>query len=442
MPTVKIISLGCSRNLVDSEVVAGSLKKEGYRVTEAGSADLCIVNTCAFIEKAREEAVETILEAAELKKSGKVKILAVCGCLPQLYKKRLVDELPEVDIVLGTSDFPKLGRIVKTFAKSRGIAISPRPGYLYNEHSPRILSTPPHYAYIKIAEGCSNRCSYCIISRLRGPFRSRTIPSVIAEARHLSKGGALKEVDLIGQDTTQFGIDRRGSRELALLLRRLALMDTSVAWIRLLYTHPAHYSEDLIDAIAGEPKVCKYIDLPFQHASDKILRLMNRRTTKADALRLIEKLRSRIPGLILRTSIIVGFPGETEKDFRELLAFVRASQFERLGAFIYSREEATPAARMRGQVSGKVKEERLDELMKVQQAISLEKNRRLIGKTVKVLIDEKGDDAGVYNGRTQGDAPEVDGCVYVTGKTLKAGMFCDVKITDAMEYDLAGKSVP
>lgn len=444
MPTVRIISLGCSRNLVDSEVVAGSLKKEGFRITKAASADLCVINTCAFIQKARDEALETILEAAEAKRAGRIKVLAVCGCLPQLYRKGLAVELPEVDIVLGTSDFPKLGSLVRARVRrssARGIAISTTPRYLYTDRSPRIVSTPPHYAYLKIAEGCSNRCTYCIISRLRGPFRSRTIASVAAEATRLARGGVLREINLVGQDTTQYGVDRGGSRELAALLRRLASIGPGVEWLRLLYTHPAHYDDDLIGAVAEEPKICKYLDLPVQHASDRILRLMNRRTTRSSLTGLIGKLRARIPGLILRTSIIVGFPGETERDFDELLAFVREMRFDRLGAFVYSREEKTPAARMAGQVDEKVKEERLDRLMKMQQSLSLNKNRQRIGSVVKVLIDEKspgsrGKDG--YVGRTQGDAPEVDGSVYVSGPGARVGEFCDVRITDALEYDLIG----
>lgn len=442
MPTFRIISLGCPRNLVDSEVIAGSLKKAGYLPAVGESSDLCIINTCAFIKEARQESVEAILEAGALKARGMIRYIAVCGCLPQLCKEELADELPEADLTVGTSDFPQLPRMIANLPAGNRISVSNRPGYMYNERSPRILLTPTHYAYVKIAEGCSNKCSYCIISRLRGAFRSRTISSVVREARLLSKSGRLREINLIGQDTTRYGMDIYGRPMLAGLIRKLSVLDNRVQWIRVLYTHPAHYTEDLINAVRDEPRVCKYLDIPVQHASDKILRLMNRRTTKKDIRGLIDKIRLRIPEVTLRTSIIVGFPGETDRDFRELLDFIRDTSFDRMGAFIYSKEDDTGAARMKGHIPEKVKRERLDELMKVQQAISLSRNRGYIGKVVKALIDER--EAGCkdkFIGRTQSDAPEVDGNIIVSGKNVRVGEFCDVKITDAMEYDLVGRAV-
>ena len=444
MKSFAVLSLGCARNLVDSEVIAGSLKKLGLKMarTEEG-ADIFVINTCAFIDSARRESIDAIVEAAAAKAKGKIDKLVICGCLPQGYKHEIAGELPEADLILGTSDFHKLARLVKTFAKGAPVeraVISDRADYLYDEASPRFRLTPKHYAYVKISEGCSNLCSYCIISRLRGAFRSRTVASVVKEVKGLSGASlALREIDLIGQDTTLFGLDIYGKPVLPQLLREICRLKNNVRWIRLLYTHPAHYTDGLISTIREEKKICRYLDLPIQHASDKILKAMNRRTTKKEITALIDKLRDRIPALTLRTSVIVGFPQETDKDFRELLNYIRRIRFERLGAFIYSREEGTRAARLKGHIPIKVRKERLDELMKTQQKISSEINRSFIGKTVEVLIDEKEGDK--FFGRTEGDAPEIDCGVYVSGRNLKAGEFRKVMIRDALEYDLAGEAV-
>jgi ribosomal protein S12 methylthiotransferase len=439
MKKFAIISLGCSRNLVDSEVMAGALKKRGLKECRAdGGVDLCVVNTCAFIESARKESVDAIMEIAALKKAGSVKRLVVCGCLPQLYKGRLLKLLPEADLILGTADFPKINRFLDGLGAKRRSEVSARPSYLYDEYSPRSALTPAHYAYVKISEGCSNLCSYCIISRLRGRFRSRSIESVAKEVNALSKKGALKEVNLVGQDTTLFGAK---GETISGLLRKLGSLENSVRWIRILYTHPAHYTDEFIDTVRNGPRICKYLDLPIQHISDTILKRMNRQTTKREIMNLLGRLRKRIPGLVLRTSIIVGFPGETDRQFRELVDFVREARFEHLGAFTYCREQGTKAGRFKDQVPEGLKAERFDALMKEQQKISLSLNRALVGKKAKVLIDEKeAGRGGVFIGRTQGDAPEVDGAVYVSGKNIKVGEFCDVRITDAMEYDLAGSS--
>lgn len=438
-----IISLGCSRNLVDSEVMAGVLKERGFKACDAeDGVDVCVVNTCAFIESARKESVDTILEISELKKNGKVKKLVICGCLPQFYKNKLFKALPEADLVLGTSDFPKIGQLLGALNRKRHSDISSRPSYLYDESSPRVSLTPGHYAYVKISEGCSNLCSYCVIPRLRGSFRSRPMDSIVKEVADLAKSGALKEVNLIGQDTTLYGSDRYGRSTLPGLLKRMCDLANGVEWIRLMYTHPAHYTDELVDVIRGERKICKYLDLPIQHISDKILKRMNRRTTKRQIAGLVEKLRKRIPGIVLRTSIIVGFPGETDKDFKELLGFLRETRFEKLGAFTYCREYGTKAGRSGGQIAESLKVQRFDELMREQQKISLGINKSALGHTVKVLIDEKetrGD--GSFLGRTQGDAPEVDGTVYVVGENIKPGEFRDVRINDALEYDLAGVGV-
>jgi len=463
MVKVSIISLGCPRNQLDSEVIAGSLKKRGFSICDAEDGVwACIVNTCAFIQSAREESIEKILEASRLKKEGKVKYLIVCGCLPQLYKERLADALHEADLVLGTADFPKIPDLLKNIGKLKARSvISPDPNYLYDEYSPRIAFTPPHYAYLKISEGCSNFCSYCIISRLRGAFRSRSINSILEEAKRLAKPGTLKEIDLIGQDTTLFGIDRYGKAMFAEMLRRLCGLKNGVRWIRIMYTHPAHYSDELISVIRGEKKICKYLDLPIQHISDDILKKMNRHVAKKDIIKLISVLRKAIPGLALRTSIIVGFPGETDKDFKELLEFVRCEKFERLGAFTYSREDGTRASRFENQIPQEVKSQRFDELMGLQQKISSGINRSFIGKTVDVLIDEKlpttpnhslrSGSGRAHNaprstlyefiGRTQYDAPEIDGAVRVSGKNIKVGEFYKVLIKDSLEYDLVGDKV-
>ncbi|MBN1526756.1 MAG: 30S ribosomal protein S12 methylthiotransferase RimO [Candidatus Omnitrophica bacterium] len=444
MATVAITSLGCPRNLVDSEIILGSLKKSGFKVVDiAKGADVFIVNTCAFVESARKESVDMILEAAYLKSKGRIKHIVICGCLPQLYKGELLKELPEADAIIGPGDIPRVADIIRGLGKGvRRSAVSDRPTYIYDERSPRLVLTPRHYAYVKISEGCDNLCSYCIIPRLRGRSRSRPMGSVLKEIDGLSAGGRLKEVNIIGQDTTAYGIDLYGKRRLPALLKKICALSNSVRWVRLLYTHPAHYTDEFIKTVRREDKVCKYLDFPVQHISDRILKRMNRRSTKRHITGIIEKLRKCIPGLVLRTSIIVGFPGETDREFRELLDFVRKTRFERLGAFIYSQEEGTAAAAYKNQVPAKIKNERFDEIMKAQQAVSRDLNASLLGKAVDVLIDEKaGGEKARFLGRTQGDAPEVDGLVHVTGKDLKIGGFYKVKITDTLEYDLAGETV-
>lgn len=440
-----IISLGCPRNLLDSEIIAGSLKKSGFDVRETwDSVEVCVINTCAFIESARAESVDRILEAARLKKEGRIKYLVVCGCLPQLYRDRLAEELKEADLFIGTNDFPKLAGLLKNMdrARTKRTFISRSLKYLYDEDEPRLIMTPAHFAYVKISEGCSNSCSYCIISKLRGRFRSRAMPSIVNEVTKISRDPALKEINVIGQDTTMYGLDRYGKIRFAELLRKLCRIGNDVEWLRILYTHPRHYTRELIEAVRDEDKICKYLDIPIQHISDRILRRMNRRTTAREIETLIDRLRDEIPGLVLRTSIIVGFPGETEKDFKAVLDFVKKKRFERLGAFSYSREEGTRAFRFSKQIPADIKEERLDELMRLQQEISADLNRKFIGMTVKVLIDEKiSSPRGGYSGRTQGDAPEIDGTVYVSGKDIEIGEICRVKITGSMEYDLIGERV-
>ncbi len=441
---VAITSLGCPRNLVDSEVILGELKKEGFAISDIEDApDICIINTCSFIQSAREESIDAIIEAAELKKEGKIRYLVVCGCLPQMYKDKLLKEVPEINVILGTSDFFRIKDYVKDLdpAKRRAV-ISAKTDYLYDEHSPRLLLTPEHYAYVKISEGCDNFCSYCNIPHLRGAHRSRGIGSVVKEIEQLSISGRLREINIIGQDTTMFGRDTCAESRLGELLRKIAGVKNPPRWIRVLYTHPAHYTEDFIAAVRDEERVCKYLDIPIQHISNAVLKKMNRSTTKKNIIELIEKLRDNILGLAIRTSLIVGFPGETDKDFKELLDFVREVRFERLGAFVYSKEEGTPAAKLKGQLPEKVKQDRIDRLMRTQAEISLGVNRAFIGNVIDILIDEKqkGQD-NKFIGRTEHDAPEIDGAVHVAGTGIRTGEFCRVKITGATEYDLIGDAL-
>lgn len=441
MHKVGIVSLGCPRNLVDSEIMIGSLKKEGYVIAdEVGEGvDVFIINTCSFVKSAREESIDTILEAGQLKKEGKIKHIIIAGCLPQAYSETLLKNLPEADALVGTGDFARIGEIVRSVLGGKQCSsVSRIPDFLYDENSPRFALTPCHYAYVKISEGCDNLCSYCIISRLRGRFRSRAVSSVIKEIQSLSASGALKEIDIIGQDTTLFGIDLYGKSVLPQLLSSITGLNNSAEWIRILYTHPAHYSDELISAMSDNPKICKYLDIPIQHINDGVLKKMNRHTTKKEIIDLIERIRKGIPGIALRTSIIVGFPGETEKAFKELLDFLKEVRFEKLGAFIYSREEGSRAYKFRPQIPEAVKQQRFDAVMRTQQAISADINRSFLGKTVKVLIDEKleGDR---YFGRTEFDAPEVDGGVYINGPKIRVGEFYKVKIKDTLEYDLVGE---
>lgn len=434
MKSVYVMSLGCPRNLVDSEVLQGLLDEKGFIVTdEAESADAAVVNTCGFIQDAKQESIDMILRLAELKKDGRIKKLVVTGCLSQRYPKELMDEIEEIDGVFGTSDFLKIpGSLNKLFAGERIKKVSRTPRFLYGHSSKRKFLTPTHYAYLKIQEGCPNRCSYCVIPRLKGPFRSRAVDSILMEVEKIIAERNVKELILVGQDISAFGIERTGRPELAALLKRIspAMKDR---WIRLLYTHPAHFTDELIEVISETDNICKYADLPIQHINDKILRDMNRRFTKNEITRLVRRLRARIKDVILRTSVIVGFPGETDEEFEELLDFLKEIKFERLGAFMYSREEGTGAAGFSGQIPENMKKHRFDEVMKLQQEISRENNLKYLGKRMKVLIDEEG------LGRSYMDAPEVDGVVYVRGESAMIGEFADVKITGTMEYDLIGE---
>ena len=437
---VSLISLGCARNLVDSEVMLGILRKSGYAVCGSPeSSDVAIVNTCSFIEDAKKESVEAILDLIDLKKRKRIRAIVVAGCLPQRYGRDLIDELGEIDAFIGVEGFEKLPGILEKItggAKVREIVRSPR--YIYGAATPRLRLTAKHFAYIKVSEGCSHKCSFCVIPDIRGRHRSRGIPSIIREARRLIKDG-VKEINLIGQDTTLYGIDIYRKPKLAELLKKLSDI-RGARWIRLLYTHPAHFNDGLISVIAAQDAICKYIDLPIQHISGRILKAMRRGTTKASIAALIVKLRGRVSGIAIRTAVIVGFPGETEREFGELADFIKEIKFERLGAFIYSREEGTAAARFKGQIPEREKKARWDEIMKIQRAVSAEKNSGLIGRDFEVLIDEKAQgEKDLYIGRTYMDAPEIDGSVYVRGKGIKAGDFVKARIIDAYEYDLTAE---
>lgn len=443
MAKVGMLSLGCPRNLVDSEVMLGSLSKAGYELSgDIVDSDVCIINTCAFIREAREESVEAILQLGQLKKERKIKALVVAGCLPQRYKETLLDELGEVDGFVGCGDHSEIVDIVRrVLAGERTFEVG-APEFIYGHSTPRSFITPPHFAYVKVAEGCDHNCSYCIIGKLRGRFRSRPVESILEEARSLSER-SVREINLISQDTTSYGRDIYGRQRLADLLKELTKLNLdSIRWIRLLYTHPAHFTDELISTIAGHPKICKYIDLPLQHINDRILARMGRSVTKKDILNLIEKLKDAIPNLTLRTAFIVGFPGETEEQFRELLDFMRDARFERLGIFAYSREEATPAYNFPHQIPERVKDSRYRCAMSLQQEIAKKNNEPLLGKVVEVLVDERdASDPELFIGRTSADAPEVDGQVFVRSKRAKVGEFLKTRIVDTLEYDLVGEEI-
>lgn len=437
------MSLGCPRNLVDSELLLGAFKAKGFDLVDAPEkADAVIVNTCGFIEDAKEESIRAILQLAEFKKEGRIKKLIVTGCLSQRYHSELMKDIAEIDGIFGTGDFIKIPDAIDTiFSGEKVQKVTPRPSFLYDHTVKRELLTQPHYAYIKIQEGCSNECSYCVIPSLKGARRSRTAGSVVKEIEKLRSEQKIKEFILIGQDTTSFGLDRAGKPELAGLLDRVSSAAPD-SWIRLLYTHPVHFTDELIEVIASKDNICKYVDLPIQHVNDRILRRMNRRVTKNDMSGLIGKIRRMIKDVTVRTSVIVGFPGETESEFKELSDFLADIRFDRLGAFIYSREEGTPAAGFKTQVPDEVKKARFNEVMQLQQGISRENNQELIDTDIKVLIDEAvRSGTGQFIGRGQMDAPEVDGVVYVTGSGIKIGEFTDVHVTGTMEYDLIGEAV-
>lgn len=437
---VALESLGCSKNLVDSEIMLGILKNKGYKlIGDFSQADIIIVNTCGFIESAKEESINTILELAEYKKTGNLKLLIMSGCLAQRYSDELKNELPEVDAIVGTASYSKIDEIVQTLFKEKNIVIVDDLNFVYDENLPRYISTPSYMAYLKIAEGCDNCCTYCIIPKLRGKYRSRKIEDLVREAKELAQNG-VKELVIIAQDTTKYGEDVYGEKKLSYLLNELSKID-ELNWIRVMYSYPEDINEDLVKVIKENEKICSYFDMPIQHCSNRILKLMNRKTTKEDIKEKINIIRRNIPNAVLRTSIIVGFPSETEEEFNELKEFIKEIEFDRLGVFAYSKEEGTAAANIKEQIEDNIKEKRKDELMQIQQEISLNKNRSKIGNIYEVLIEEKIEDT-LYTGRTYADAYEIDGFVYVnSNRDIEIGDFVKVKIKDGLEYDLMGEII-
>ena len=437
--TIWIESLGCPKNEVDGEGRESLLLKKGYKITEDEKrADILILNTCGFIQSAKEESIEEIFNLITLKKQDRKKKIILCGCLAQRYGEELWSKLPEVDAIFGLGEIDKVDGVCSSVLKGKKILkVSPPERDNGPRKIERTIQKRP-FAYVKIADGCDNRCNYCAIPMIRGNFRSKRIEDILEEAHQLTDNG-VKEVNLIAQDTTLYGIDLYGEKRLPQLLHSLSQI-SKLKWIRLLYTHPAHFSDELIDQMASNPKVCKYVDLPLQHISNEILSRMNRQVTRKDVEELISKLREKIPHLTLRTSFIVGFPGEKKKHFEELLQFVDKVRFDKLGAFPYSREEGTNAFNFKGQVSSKLKQERLDQLMLAQQRIAFEKNQAKIGKTLTVLIDAKSEESnGYFLSRSPAEAPEVDGVILVKGDRVKIGEFAKTEIVDWCDYDLIGE---
>ena len=433
------VSLGCDKNLVDSEEMLGALTSGGYRITDDESkADVIIINTCCFIHDAKEESIQTILEMASYKEHGNCKALIVTGCLAQRYKEEITQEIPEVDAVLGTNSQKSIleavskaleGKVTHIFTPLEGIPDLP---------GKRIMTTGGYYEYLKIAEGCDKHCTYCIIPSIRGSYRSVPMEKLISQAEELAEQG-VKELILVAQETTLYGKDLYGEKSLHLLLKKLCQIP-GIYWIRILYCYPEEIYPELIDTIRTEKKICHYLDLPIQHASDRILKKMGRRTTKQQLKDIVGELRRNIPDIMLRTTLITGFPGETADDHEELMEFVNEMEFERLGVFTYSPEENTPAALMKNQIEEEVKENRKEELMELQQEISLDNGEKLIGKTLTVMVEGKVADENAYVGRTYGDAPGIDGYIFInTGELLMSGDFVRVKVTGALEYDLIGE---
>ena len=433
------VSLGCDKNLVDSEEMLGLLTGNGFEIVDDETeAEAIVVNTCCFINDAKEESVNTILEMAEYKKAGSCKVLIVTGCMAQRYKNEIIEEVPEVDAVLGTTSYGDILKAINEAMEGKHFEEFKDIDYLPEKLGKRVLTTGGHFGYLKIAEGCDKHCTYCIIPSLRGKFRSVPEERLLKQAEYMASQG-VRELILVAQETTVYGTDLYGKKTLHILLKKLCQIK-GIRWIRVLYCYPEEIYDELIQVMKEEKKICHYLDLPIQHASDRILKRMGRRTSKAQLVGIITKLRREIPDIVLRTSLITGFPGETEEDHQELMEFVDEMEFDRLGVFTYSPEEGTPAETMEGQVPEELKEERRDEIMELQQEISLEKGNNRIGQELLVMIEGKVSGESAYIGRTYGDAPKVDGYMFVqTGELLVTGDFAKVKVTGAMEYDLIGE---
>ena len=438
---ILFISLGCDKNLVDSEVMLGILADRDFEMTDTeDDADIIIINTCCFINDAKEESINTILEMAEYKKTGPCKALIVTGCLAQRYKQEIVDEIPEVDAVIGTSKYDEIFDAVDQALKGSHFLDVDDLDRHPSVPGKRILTTGGHYAHLKIAEGCDKHCTYCIIPKIRGNYRSVPMEQLLAEAASLAEQG-VKELILVAQETTLYGVDLYGKKSLHILLQELAKIK-GIRWIRILYCYPEEIYPELIETIKNEKKVCHYLDMPIQHASDAILKRMGRRTTKAQLKETVSLLRKEIPDIVLRTTLIAGFPGETQEQHEELMEFVDEMEFERLGVFAYSPEENTPAASMPDQIPEEIKEERRDAILELQQEIAFDKAADMVGRTLYAMIEGKVADEPAYVARTYADSPDIDGYVFVnTGEMLMSGDFVKVKITGSAEYDLIGELV-
>ncbi|EGW38275.1 30S ribosomal protein S12 methylthiotransferase RimO [Desulfosporosinus sp. OT] len=438
---VAVVTLGCPKNQVDSEVMSGLLAQDYIFTEYPEEAEIIVVNTCTFIQSAKEESIETIFEMAGFKQSGSCQTLIATGCLAQRYGPELMQDIPELDGVLGTGNIDEITEIVQAAEDTRMTLIKPgAPNFLHDEKMPRKRSTPDYLAYVKVAEGCDNYCTYCVIPYVRGHFRSRPEESVIQEVQDMAAQG-VKEIMVMAQDTTRYGFDLSGELRLPQLIRQLARIE-GIEWIRLMYCYPERFTDELIETMRQEPKVCKYIDLPLQHADNKILKEMNRKGTIEQAETLIEKLRSAMPDIVLRTTMITGFPGETEQDFQTMVDFVQRVQFDRLGVFPYSQEENTPAGQREDQVLQEIREQRREQIMQIQQDISRARQQRWVNRIVTVLLEQKLLD-GRWMGRTEGDAPEIDGQVYITGAqtSIHVGDMIKVRILEADSYDLIGEVV-
>jgi len=446
---IGFISLGCPKNLVDSEVMMGQLKANGYELTaDASDADTVVVNTCGFIESAKQESIDAILEAARLKSEGKAQRLVVAGCLVERYRDDLKAEMPEVDAFIGTSQLNEILAVCDPKVNTRALPVvsigNQSATYLYDESTPRVLATPSHYAFIKIAEGCDRPCAFCFIPQMRGHFRSRRFGSVVAEAHQLAEEG-VKELILVAQDSSRYGEDLGKQDALAQLIRELAHTE-GIEWVRVMYTYPTHISDGFLEVLAEEPKAVKYLDMPLQHASQNVLKLMKRGGNRESLERLIQRVREKVPGIGVRTTFITGFPGETDADFQELMTFVKNVEFDRVGVFTYSDEEGTPAFDLPNKVDPKIAKQRQARLMKEQAKIAKRKHKAMVGQTVQVMFEgESNESELLWQGRMETQAPDIDGCVLINdapeGFVPVEGQIVNVLITEAQEYDLVGQIV-
>ena len=438
---ILFISLGCDKNLVDTEVMLGMLASRGYEMTnDEQEADIIVINTCCFIHDAKEESIQNILEMAEYKKNGSAKALIVTGCMAERYRQEILDEIPEVDEVLGTTAYDRILDAVDAALAGQHEVMTADLNALPLPETKRLVTTGGHFAYLKIAEGCDKHCTYCIIPKIRGNFRSVPMERLIKEAEELADQG-VKELILVAQETTLYGKDLYGEKSLPKLLRELCKI-SGIRWIRILYCYPEEITDELIQVMKEEPKICHYLDLPIQHANDTILKRMGRRTSKQELIDIVQKLRKEIPDICLRTTLITGFPGETQEQHEEVMEFIDTLEFDRLGAFTYSPEEDTPAATFEDQIDEEVKEDRQADIMELQQEIAFDKAEDMIGREVLVMIEGKVADENAYVGRTYRDAPNVDGLIFInTDVELISGDFAKVKVTGALDYDLIGELI-